>query len=281
MLILAAFHSEVVVDEAKRISTSVDAAATEVQRRARTFRHVGTNCAPDDASQVELIDQELGGLPIDHTVEYQGQPTWFVGRQNSITSSGAARHFPILFRNHREGDDIRPHVFDIEEYLAVASEAGGGDRTFGLDTITNPVANDDDDDDEELHGGDDVAEDEDEDEGRDSGDEGDPAGSYGKEIVDQLSADEEFSSSFLQSAKELDVAQLKSIVVAMGGSARKSKNANIKSIKTWVDARPCARPYILLSKSDLQVCLCMYYRGSLLFLSCRCLRVHAYIYMYM
>eukprot|EP00562_Extubocellulus_spinifer_P001033 CAMPEP_0178488594 /NCGR_PEP_ID=MMETSP0696-20121128/9940_1 /TAXON_ID=265572 /ORGANISM="Extubocellulus spinifer, Strain CCMP396" /LENGTH=1177 /DNA_ID=CAMNT_0020116367 /DNA_START=521 /DNA_END=4055 /DNA_ORIENTATION=+ len=242
-------HIEVVVDDAKRVSTSIDAAATDAQRRARTFRHVGTNCAPDDASQVNMIDRELGGLPIDHTVEYQGQPTWFVGRQNSITSSGAARHFPILFRNHREGEDIHPHVSDIEEYLAVASEAGNGDRTFGLDAITDPVVNGDgdgDDDDEEL--GDDVAEDE----GGDGGDEDDPAGSYGKEIVDQLSADEEFSSSFLESAKERDVAELKSVVVAMGGSARKSKNANIKSIKTWIDTRPCARPYILLSKSELQ-----------------------------
>ena len=149
--------SEVVVDEAKRISTKIAADATEDQRRARLFRPV-TPSGNSGGSFVNLWDELLGALPINHTVEYQGQPTWFYGRQNSCTSSGMGRYFPILFRKNKaagENGPPRSHVTDIEEYLSFAAAPGPSDRPFGLDMPMGLGAMEEEDEEEEGGAGND------------------------------------------------------------------------------------------------------------------------------
>ena len=179
MTFICLFHvgvcSEVVVDEPKRISTKIADDATEDQRRARLFRPVTPSAG---GSFVDLWDEMLGSLPVNHTVEYQGQPTWFYARANSCTSSGMGRYFPLYLRDCRTSDEDGPprlHATDIEKYLSVAAVPGNGDRSFGLDMPMGLAAipeeeEDDDDDDEEGTGGNDV------------GLEGNEAGADGNEV---------------------------------------------------------------------------------------------------
>lgn len=224
-------------------------AATNEQRRARIFCHVASNITEEgSAGQIELIDHNLGSLPIDHVTEYPFDPCWFQARQNCATLSGVQHHFPILSRYWREAGIVDDSTFLIEQYLSTASEVGRGDGV-GLDAITE-------------HGGDEniaatgnVGGNVDEEDAssnaacNDNIDAAlvDPVSNETKDIVGRLSSDADYCTLYLSGVKSKNDKELQDLVRALGRNLQATKAANSNSIKKWVDAQPCERPYILMT----------------------------------
>ena len=146
----------------------------------------------------------------------------------------------------REAQDADPCVHEVEQRLAVAAEVGHGDGV-GLDNIAEDTNSDD---------------------GNSGNDEDSPSNALGagenggndvseataaiSAIMERLQSDGEHRQADLATATDKDLAELQGIVNAMGGATYQTKPANANQIKKWIQARPCERPYVLMSVAGRQ-----------------------------